>query len=89
MTPPLPRTGLPPKHPASSHRRRPLVAVLARVVAALALALGAAPTTRAADKDPTPMPAPVPPAVAKSVPERPAIDLAIPRVVRTATFALG
>ncbi len=35
------------------------------------------------------MPAPVPPSVAKASPAKPAIDLAIPKVVRTATFALG
>ena len=46
--------------------------------------------THAADPEPKPMPAPVKSAPAVvATPRKPAIDLAIPKVVRTATFALG
>lgn len=57
---------------------------------ALAVAAGSASPTRAADPEPKPMPAPAKSAPAVvATPAKPAIDLAIPRVVRTATFALG
>ncbi len=76
--------GTPPPPPSPRRRRAPRPHRRRR-----GLALCAAPTTQAADKDPIPMPAPVPPSVAKASPAKPAIDLAVPKVVRTATFALG
>ncbi len=82
---------LPPAPPTSvPTSRRPLAPVVAGVAVALAIAGGFTPTSRAADPEPKPMPAPAKPAPAvATIPAKPAIDLAVPKVVRTATFALG
>lgn len=79
---------LPPRPPPLGHPG------FATLVAVLAMVVMPGARNRAGAEDTPSMPAPAPrsaesPPVAKEAPAKPPIDLAAPKTVATATFALG